>query len=59
VLRLLQTTTWEATPRLLLDADVRAEMEGALRSSLRYHLDRDLKSWSFLHSVSAAGSVRQ
>jgi len=55
VLRLLQTTTWEAIPRLLLDAGMRAEIEGALRSSLRYHLDRDLKSWSFLHSVSASG----
>jgi DNA repair protein RecO (recombination protein O) len=55
VLRLLQTTTWEAIPRLLLDAGMRAEIEGALRSSLRYHLDRDLKSWSFLHAVSATG----
>jgi DNA repair protein RecO (recombination protein O) len=55
VLRLLQTTTWEAIPRLLLDAGMRTEIEGALRSSLRYHLDRDLKSWSFLHAVSATG----
>jgi DNA repair protein RecO (recombination protein O) len=56
VLRLLQTTNWEAIPRLLLDAGVRTEMEGALRASLRYHLDRDLKSWNFLHGVSPTGA---
>jgi hypothetical protein len=40
----------------LLDAEVRTEMEGALRASLRYHLDRDLKSWNFLHGVSPTGA---
>jgi DNA repair protein RecO (recombination protein O) len=48
VLRLLQSSTWEAVPRLRLDADVQGEMEAVLQSTLRYHLDRELKSWSFL-----------
>lgn len=51
VLRLLQTTEWEAVPRLRLDASLRAEIEGTLQATLRYHLDRELKSWAFLHSV--------
>ena len=49
VLRLLQTTTWEALPRLRLGDDVRGEVETILQTTLRYHLDRDLKSWPFLH----------
>lgn len=49
VLRLLQTTTWEALPPLRLDADVQQEIEGLLQATLRYHLDKDLRSWSFLH----------
>ncbi len=51
VLRLLQTTEWEALPRLRLEPSLQAEIEGALQSILRYHLDRDLKAWNFLHSV--------
>lgn len=50
VLRVLQTNTWDAVPRLRLDSGLQAEIEGTLQSSLRYHLDRDLKSWSFLHT---------
>lgn len=50
VLRVLQTNTWETVPRLRLDSGLQAEIEGTLQSSLRYHLDRDLKSWNFLHS---------
>lgn len=51
VLRLLQTTEWEALPRLRLAASLRAEVEGTLQATLRFHLDRELKSWAFLHSV--------
>lgn len=51
VLRLLQTTEWEALPRLRLDASLRAETEGTLQATLRFHLDRELKSWAFLHTV--------
>jgi DNA repair protein RecO (recombination protein O) len=54
VLRLLQTTEWEAVPRLRLDTMLQGEIEGILQGTLRFHLDRDLKSWSFLHSVGTA-----
>jgi len=51
VLRLLQTTEWEALPRLRLDESLQDELEAVMQSSLRFHLDRDLKSWSFLKHV--------
>ncbi len=52
VLRLLQRTPWEQVPRLHLDTRLHAEIEMALRSLLRYHLERDLKSWTFLEMLS-------
>lgn len=52
VLRLLQTTEWEALPRLRLSTDIQNEVEAVLQATLRYHLDRDLKSWNFLHAPS-------
>jgi DNA repair protein RecO (recombination protein O) len=57
VLRLLQTSEWEAIPRLRLAQDQQAEIEGVLQATLRYHLDRDLKSWNFLHAAPGARSV--
>src|SRR5258707_167240 len=51
VLRLLQTAEWEALPRLRLDESLQDELEAVMQSSLRFHLDRDLKSWSFLKHV--------
>ncbi len=48
ILRFLQTTDWEALPQLRIDAELQQEIEGTLQATLRYHLDRDLKSWSFL-----------
>ncbi|HEV7128894.1 MAG TPA: DNA repair protein RecO [Ktedonobacterales bacterium] len=56
VLRLLQTTEWEALPKLRLSAAVRDEVEAVLQSTLRFHLDRDLKSWTFLQSAPAPES---
>jgi DNA repair protein RecO (recombination protein O) len=50
VLRLLQTSEWEAVPRLRLEPSLRAEIEGAVQSSVRFHLDREVKSWGFLHA---------
>jgi DNA repair protein RecO (recombination protein O) len=47
VLRLLQGTPWENLPRLRLEPSERAEIEAILQSSVRYHLERDLKSWAF------------
>jgi DNA repair protein RecO (recombination protein O) len=48
VLRLLQTTEWSALPRLRLEPALQAEIEATLQATIRYHLERDLKSWSFL-----------
>jgi DNA repair protein RecO (recombination protein O) len=48
VLRLLQTTEWSALPRLRLEPALQAESEATLQATIRYHLERDLKSWSFL-----------
>lgn len=50
-LRLLQRTDWEQVPRLRLDARLHSEIEIAMRSLLRYHLERDLKSWTFLEML--------
>ncbi|HEX9038932.1 MAG TPA: DNA repair protein RecO [Ktedonobacterales bacterium] len=51
VLRLLQGTAWDALPRVRLDAALRAEIEATLQATLRYHLERDLKSWVFLQQA--------
>jgi DNA repair protein RecO (recombination protein O) len=51
VLRLLQRTEWAHVPRFRLDARLHLELENAMHGLLRYHLERDLKSWSFLDTV--------
>jgi len=48
VLRLLQTTEWDALPRLRLGAGLQGELEQILYLLIRYHLERDLKSLDFL-----------
>jgi DNA repair protein RecO (recombination protein O) len=48
VLRLLQGTDWDSLPRVRLEPAVRSEVETTLQATLRYHLERDLKSWPFL-----------
>jgi DNA repair protein RecO (recombination protein O) len=48
VLRLLQRTEWTRVPRFHLDVRLQAEIENAMHGLLRFHLERDLKSWSFL-----------
>jgi DNA repair protein RecO (recombination protein O) len=53
VLRLLQRTTWAQVPRFHLDTRLHTEIEGAMHSLLRFHLERDLKSWSFLEMLHA------
>jgi|SRR5579859_1247267 len=54
VLRLLQTTPWERIPRLRLESSQQYEIEYLLQALLRFHLERDLKSWEFLHQVQPA-----
>ncbi len=51
VLRLLQRTDWERVPRFHLDSRLHAEIENSMHGLLRFHLDRDLKSWSFLEML--------
>jgi DNA repair protein RecO (recombination protein O) len=53
VLRLLQRTEWAKVPRFRLDMRLQAEIESAMHGLLRYHLERDLKSWSFLEMLNA------
>jgi DNA repair protein RecO (recombination protein O) len=51
VLRLLQRTEWAKVPPLRLDARLHGELEAAMHGLLRFHLERDLKSWSFLEML--------
>jgi len=51
VLRLLQRTQWAQMPHVRLDAHLYTEVEMAMRNLLRFHLERDLKSWSFLEML--------
>jgi DNA repair protein RecO (recombination protein O) len=53
VLRLLQRTAWPQVPRFHLDARLHTEIESTMHSLLRFHLERDLKSWSFLEMLHA------
>ncbi len=53
VLRLLQRTEWKRVPQLRLDARLHAEIASAMHGLLRFHLERDLKSWSFLEMLNA------
>jgi DNA repair protein RecO (recombination protein O) len=51
VLRLLQRTEWAQVPRLRIDPRLHTELELAMHGLLRFHLERDLKSWSFLEML--------
>ena len=55
VLRLLQRTAWSQVPRFHLETRLHVEIEHAMHSLLRFHLERDLKSWSFLEMLHAKG----
>jgi DNA repair protein RecO (recombination protein O) len=48
VLRLLQRSAWPQVPRLRLDVSLQSELDAVMHGLLRFHLERDLKSWSFL-----------
>ena len=51
VLRLLHRTEWAQVPRFQLDARLHAEMERAMHGLIRFHLERDMQSWSFLEML--------
>jgi DNA repair protein RecO (recombination protein O) len=54
VLRLLQTTPWERLPRLRLERSQQYEIEYLLQALIRFHLERDVKSWEFLRHIQPA-----
>jgi DNA repair protein RecO (recombination protein O) len=53
VLRFLLRSKWIEASRLRLDGQLQTELEMIMHSLLRFHLERDLKSWSFLEMLSA------
>jgi DNA repair protein RecO (recombination protein O) len=52
VLRFLQRSKWIEASHLRVDARLQAELEAVMHDLLRFHLERDLKSWSFLDMLS-------
>ncbi|HCI81046.1 MAG TPA: hypothetical protein DHW02_15305 [Ktedonobacter sp.] len=51
VLRLLHRTDWAQVPRFQLDTRLHTEMERAMHGLIRFHLERDMQSWSFLEML--------
>jgi DNA repair protein RecO (recombination protein O) len=54
ILRYLQNKPWREASRVRLNPALEAELEAVMHSLLRFHLERDLKSWSFLDMLSQA-----
>ncbi len=52
VLRYIQNHPWREAARVRLNAPLNAELEAVMHDLLRFHLERDLKSWSFLDMLS-------
>ncbi len=51
VLRLLQRSAWNEVPQLRLDSAIQLEIEAVMHDLLRFHLERELKTWSFLEML--------
>ena len=54
VLRFLQQRKWIEASYLHLDAKLQVELEAVMHDLLRFHLERDLKSWSFLDMLNVS-----
>lgn len=52
VLRYLQDKPWHEAARVRLNVPLQAELEAVTHSLLRFHLERDLKTWNFLDMLS-------
>ena len=52
VLRYMQNNPWGEAARVRLNASLQNELEGVMHSLLRFHLELDLKAWSFLSMLS-------
>jgi DNA repair protein RecO (recombination protein O) len=48
VLRYMQNKPWQEVARVRLNGALNLELQALMHSLLRFHLERDLKSWSFL-----------
>ncbi len=48
ILRYMQENPWRESARIRLNDSLQTELETLMHSLLRFHLERDLKSWSFL-----------
>ena len=48
ILRYMQNNSWRDSARVRLNPPLQNELEGVTHSLLRFHLERDLKAWSFL-----------
>lgn len=48
ILRYMQNNSWRDSARVRLNTSLQNELEGVMHSLLRFHLERDLKTWSFL-----------
>jgi DNA repair protein RecO (recombination protein O) len=53
VLRYIQNHPWLEAARVRLNAPLNAELEAVMHSLLRFHLERDLKAWSFLDMLNS------
>ncbi|MEO6890763.1 MAG: DNA repair protein RecO [Ktedonobacteraceae bacterium] len=58
VLRLLQRSSWQEVPHWRLSAALQIELELAMHDLLRFHLERDLKSWTFLEMLQLQQAVK-
>lgn len=54
VLRYMQKKPWQEAARVRLNATLSLELKALMHSLLRFHLERDLKSWSFLDMLTQA-----
>ena len=54
VLRYLKQSKWIEASYLNLDSRLQVELEAIMHDLLRFHLERDLKSWSFLDMLNHA-----
>lgn len=54
VLRYMQNHPWREAARVRLNAPLQAELKAVMHGLLRFHLERDLKAWSFLDMLSAS-----
>jgi DNA repair protein RecO (recombination protein O) len=58
VLRYMQKKPWQDAARVRLNVSLSSELEALMHSLVRFHLERDLKSWGFLEMLARAARDR-